>query len=89
MIFISMFHLSKLYMYSMSLLMFCNIPVNSFCILTVLCPRRSHKDHKYLVKDITVIFNSINDSFPKRLPLFLEKTQKTPNYFRMSFFSIV
>lgn len=89
MIFISMFHLSKLYMYSMSLLMFCNIPVNSFCILTVLCPRCSHKDHKYLVKDITIIFNSINDSFPKRLPLFLEKTQKTPNYFKMSFFSIV
>lgn len=74
MVFISMFHLSKLY--SMSLLMFCNIPVNPFCILTVLCPRCSHKDHKYLVKDITIIFNSINYSFPKRLPLFLEKTQK-------------
>lgn len=59
--------------------MFCNILVNSVvCILTVLCPRCSYKDHKYSVKDTTITFNSINYPFPKHVHLLGEDQKKSP-----------
>lgn len=74
-LFISMYHLSNLH--CICLLMFSNIPVNSgVCILTGLCPRCSHKDHKHFVKDTTITFNSINCS--QTSPSALGEDSKNP-----------
>lgn len=74
-LFISMYHLSNLH--CICLLMFSNIPVSSgVCILTGLCPRCSHKDHKHFVKDTTITFNSINCS--QTSPSALGEDSKNP-----------